>query len=188
MPPLPPGDITRLLRGDNGDSNSAEALWRVITAELRRIAEREMRGDKGARTLHPTALVNEAYVKLFRGNPASFNDRQHFFSVAAHAMRTILVDYARARGAIKRTVHGTRVPLEHVCDEFEARGIDMEALGAKLDTYATLDPGGARIFEMHHFLEMSTREISEILNSSVRTIERELQVARAWLERALREP
>lgn len=182
----PPGDITRLIQGRGGDSTAAAELWRVITTELRRIAEREMRGNS-AHSLHPTALVNEAYLKLFRGDPATFNDREHFFSVAARAMRCILVDYSRARRALKRSVNGSRVPLEHLSDEIVPGGIDMEALSGALDVYATLDPNGARIFEMHYFLEMSTREISGVVPLGVRTIERELKAARAWLERSLRD-
>lgn len=183
----PPGDITRLLQGRSGGAATADDLWREITTELRRIAEREMRSDNGAHTLHPTALVNEAYLKLFRGETSSFNDREHFFSVAARAMRCVLVDYSRARRTIKRTVNGTRVPLEHLGEELEQKGLDREALSLAVDKFVAIDPDGARIFEMHYFLEMSTREISVVLRTSVRTVERELKAARAWLERELRE-
>jgi RNA polymerase sigma factor (TIGR02999 family) len=174
-------DVTHLLRGVAAGNKEAEAaLFSAVYDDLRRIARRALRGDR-RHTLQTNALVHEAYVRLTHARGTVFNDRVHFFAVAARAMRNILVDYARARQAEKRG--GQRpVPLDDVDPAWHvAPPEQVLAVDAALERLARLDARQARIVELKFFAGMSVEETADALNISSRTVKREWQLARAWL-------
>lgn len=154
-------------------------------AELRRIAARYLSAERPDHTLQPTALVNEAFVRLDAGASA-FADRKHFIAAAARAMRNILVDHARARGAQKRGA-GRRVALDvEAAGVDEGHGADVVVLDEALGRLETLHPRQARIVEMRFFGGLTNAETATLLDVSERTVERDWIVARAWLRRELR--
>ena len=180
-----PGEVTLLLRAwAGGDSDALERLIPLVYTNLRRLAGRQMRQEAVGHTLQPTALVNEAYLRLV-GNDASWQDRAHFFAVAARVMRRILVDAARARGADKRGGGAVKVELNPSLDGLPERGQDLIALDEALDALATLDERKARVVEMKFFAGLSVEETADILKISPRSVMRDWQLARAWLTREL---
>ena len=174
-------DVTQLLRAVAQGSKDAEAaLFDAVYQDLRRIARRALQGERN-HTLQTTALVHEAYVRLTRSSQTAFNDRVHFFAVAARAMRHILVDYARARQAEKRGGQPP-VPLDDVAPAVHmAPPEQVLAVDAALERLTELDARQARIVELRFFAGMSVDETAEALGISSRTVKREWQVARAWL-------
>ena len=174
-------DVTRLLRAVAQGSKEAEAaLFAAVYQDLRRIARRALKGDRD-HTLQTTALVHEAYVRLTKVNGTAFNDRVHFFAVAARAMRHILVDYARAQQAGKRAGQPA-VPLDDVAVAVHmAPPEQVLAVDAALDRLTELDARQARIVELRFFAGMTVDETAEALGVSTRTVKREWHVARAWL-------
>ena len=174
-------DVTRLLRAvAEGNKEAEAALFDAVYQDLRRIARGALHGDRG-HTLQTTALVHEAYVRLTKSGSANFNDRGHFFAVAARAMRHILVDYARARQAEKRGGQPPMslddvVPAAHMAPPELVLAVD-EAL----ERLTVLDERQARIVELRFFAGMSVQETAEALGISARTVKREWQIARAWL-------
>ena len=176
------GDVTRLLHLVRaGDPQALDRLVPLVYEELRSLAKRELYREQQGHTLHATALVHEAYLKLAgSGMPAS--DRNHFLAIAARAMRQVLVDHARKRKAVKRggemvrtTLAGSRAPVDMEPDE-------MIALDAALER---LDARQRQIVEFKFFAGMEEMEIAEVLGVSDRTVRREWVKARAWLYRAL---
>ncbi len=156
-----------------------------VYAELRALAGRYFRG-RGAHTLQPTALVNEVYLKLDRAS-TSAHDREHFFAIAARAMRQILTDHARRAHADKRGGDLQRVTLDGqvALDEATPRAIDLLELDAVLTRLAEASERQARIVELRFFAGLSVPEVALALDCSARTVEREWRFARAWLRRAL---
>jgi RNA polymerase sigma-70 factor (ECF subfamily) len=154
-------------------------------AELRRIAARYLSAERPDHTLQPTALVNEAFVRL-DASESGFADRRHFIAAAARAMRNILVDHARARGAQKRGA-GKRVALDvEAAGVDDGRGADVIALDEALGRLEALHPRQARIVELRFFGGLTGTEIGVLLEVSERTVERDWVVARAWLRRELK--
>ena len=178
--------VTSLLtRWKSGDRAALEALIPIIYDELHRLARHQLRKERDDHTLQSTALVNEAYLRLIGQDSGQLNSRTHFLGVAAHVMRQILVDHARARGAAKRD-GGKRVELnesEHPVLESDA---DVAALDAALTELAKFDPDLCRIVEMRYFGGLSTEDTAEAMGVSPATIKREWAAAKAWLSRALR--
>jgi RNA polymerase sigma-70 factor (ECF subfamily) len=164
------------------DSPSNGALHQSLYRELRRIAGARMRMERGNHTLQPTALVHEAYMRLAEEDPAAWRDRPRILALAAHAMRNILVDHARARRADKRGAGAIQVTL----DERHAVGkdelADVLAVDEALQRLAEFDLRQARIMEMHFFGGLTFEEIAEQLELSSRTIKRDWTMARAWLQ------
>ena len=168
----------------------------MIHAELRRIAARQLGGERAEHTLAPTALVNELYLRLVDQRRATWDNRAHFFGVAAQLMRRILVDYARAREADKRGGSVTRVSLDDLADDrpaqhtVEARGdaaaADVLAVDQALERLTRIDPDQARIIELRFFAGLTVEETAHVLQRSARTVKREWRLARAWLYRELR--
>jgi len=155
-----------------------------IYAELRRIAGAYVRREAPGQTLQATALVNEAYLRLAHARPA-WNDRHHFVAIAARAMRQVLVDRARARGAAKRWAALDRVSL-HESLQAAAPSDDMlPALDAALTRLEQLDPEQARIVELRFFAGLSVEEAAAVLGLSPATLKRRWALARAWLHREL---
>ena len=141
--------------------------------------------NRADRTLQATALLNEAWLKLFSGANEHWNDRAHFFAVASRAMRSILIDSRRRRGTAKRSPDGEREPLDALVDAYEQRSGDLLRLDVALERLAKLDPDQARVVEMRFFGGRSTTEIAQAVGRSQRSIERDLTAAKAWLRRSM---
>ena len=192
-----PADVTTLLqRWSEGDRTALDRLLPMIHTELRRIAAQQLSGERDGHTLVPTALVNELFLKLVDQRRAAWDNRAHFFAVAAQLMRRILVDYARSRQADKRGGSVTRLSLEDLADDGavqhppDVRGAaaaaDVLAIDQALERLAQLDPDQARIVELRFFAGLTVDETAHVLQRSARTVKREWRLARAWLYRELR--
>ncbi len=156
-----------------------DALGEQTYQQLRRMAAANFRGG-GDITLQPTALVHEAWMKILKGQPEVLADRAHFLSLAARAMRQILIDQARARRALKRGGGQVHVTLSGVGGEAESAS-DVIAVDTALKALAELDPRRAQVVELRFFGGLSTAEIAEVVGASVATVERDWRAARAWL-------
>lgn len=181
-------DVTTVLRElKEGSPGAAAQLLEIIYHELRRLAQGEMRGQRKDHTLEPTALVHEAYIRLLGGGNPGFENRSHFFAAAARAMRSILVDHARSRQALKRGGAGKRVALMGTA--IEAGGDALGAGGAleviqvheALEKLEVLDARKCRIIELLFFAGLGIEEAAEVLGVSPTTVKREWRYARAWL-------
>jgi RNA polymerase sigma factor (TIGR02999 family) len=176
------GDITGLLRAIRAGDRAAEAvLVEKLYPELHRIAGALMRRERSAHTLQTTALVHEAYLRLTNSPSAEIQDRTHFFAIAAHVMRRILVDHARRRDAEKREGQYAAIELE---DSFLGvqtdldQVLEVDALLRKLSTY---DARQERVVEMKMFSGMTDEEVAQVLSVNVRTVKRDWKMAKAWL-------
>ena len=178
---------TRLLqRMSQGDAAAEAELLPRVYDELHRLAAHYMSGGGSDHTLQPTALVNEAYLRMTAGEgDPDFESREHFVGVAARAMRSVLVDHARRRRAAKRGGDQERVGLDAVAAAFEERAPDLVELDAALERLAAFDADGARVVELRFFAGLESGEIGELLGVSERTVRRQWQVARLWLRREL---
>lgn len=186
MPPAGSPQVTAILEGvRRGDQEAVERLMAVVYAELRAIAGRYLRSDRPRHTLQATALVHEAYARLFGSNRVDWQSRAHFFAVAATEMRRILVDYARARNAHKRAGAHVRVSLDEAGQVGLAPEHDMTAVDEALCRLAMLDPRASRVVELRFFAGADEREVAEALGISVATVKRDWQFAKAWLLKAL---
>jgi RNA polymerase sigma factor (TIGR02999 family) len=169
-----------------GDKPALETLLPLVYGELRRLAAHYLRGERPGQTLQPTALVHEAYMRLLKDRPERWQNRAHFSAIAAHAMRQILIERARARDALKRGGGQPRVTFdEGLRAAAPERSIDIVALDAALDRLAALDPGQARIVELRFFGGLSIEETAEAIGVSPATVKRHWALARAWLAREL---
>lgn len=177
-----PGRATRLLkRLERGDAAAGEELLPLVHDELRRLAASALGRDRVGHTLQPTALVNEAWIRLVEWEGAEFHDRSHFIAVAAKAMRALLVDHSRRRSAIKRGGDRERVALDQATALFEERAIDLVELSDALDELSEVDATLGRIVELQFFGGLGQKEIATMLGTSLRTVERGWRTARAWL-------
>lgn len=177
-----PGDVTKLLwRMRDGDPRAEAELVGLVYTELHRIAARMMRAERDDHTLQPTALVNEAYLRLLAADNSDWKNRAHFFGVAAQIMRRILVDYARAHRSEKRGGRVQRVELESWDVPLSENCDYLIAVNDALARLADMDPRQGRIVELRFFVGLSEEEIGEVLRLSPRTVRREWKVARAWL-------
>lgn len=176
------GDVTQLLEMvREGDSRALDRLVPLVYEELRSLAKRELYREQQGHTLHATALVHEAYLKLAgSGMPAS--DRAHFLAIAARAMRQVLVDHARRRKAVKRGGDMVRTTLTDGGAPVEFRPDELIALDQALEH---LDPRQRQVVEFRFFAGMEEKEIADVLGVSDRTVRREWVKARAWLYRAM---
>ena len=180
-------DVTRWLQAwTAGDPDAAQRVMTVVYAELRRRAAAHLRRERPGCTLQPTALVHEVYIRLVDQQAAHWNCRAQFLAVASQMMRRVLVDRARAHHAVKRGLGWTRVSLEDASDLPAASdGIDVLALDDALERLARIDPRKSQIAELRFFGGLSLEETGQALHVSARTVERDWQLARAWLFRAL---
>lgn len=182
-------DITGLLRQWRaGDSAVAEPLLGAVHEELHRQAMRAMRRESPAHTLQATALVNEAYLRLAGQQSVDWQNRAHFFGIAAQVMRRILVDHARARLAGKRGGEVQRLSIEDVDvpdRSASADDVDIIALHEALERLAAIDPQQERLVELRYFSGMTIDDTAEALGISPASVKREWAVARAWLQREL---
>ena len=179
-------EITRLLRAwGGGDQAALDELAPLVYGELRRMAHRYLRRENPGNTLQPTALVNEAYLRLVDVNNVSWEDRAHFFAVSAQMMRRILVDAARARLTGKRGGGAVHLNLNDSIDAIPNRSGKLVALDETLNDLAQLDPRKARVVEMRFFGGLSVEETAQVLKISAPSVLRDWKLARAWLMREL---
>ena len=174
--------ITQLLvRWSAGDESAREALIPLVYDELRRVARNALRHQRPNHTLGSTALVHEAYMRLVGRNSVQFERRAHFFSVASHLMRRILVDHARKHNAAKRGGNNLTLVLDEAVALPAKRELDLAALDDALTSLADLDSRQANIVEMRFFGGLSIDETSRVLGISPATVKREWTTARTWL-------
>jgi|SRR5262249_6219483 len=179
-------EVTQLLTDwRNGDQAALEKLMPIVYDELRRIAHRYRRRERPGHTLQTTALVNEAYLRLVGQRNVEFQDRVHFFAVAAQVMRHLLVDYARNRKYAKRGGGARQVSLDEAAVVSQGRNEQLLALDEALARLASLDKRKSELVELRYFGGMSTEEAAEVLGVSTITVKREWQKARAWLYREM---
>ena len=176
-------EVTALLREwRSGNHDALDQLMPLIYDDLRRLARNFMRRERTEHTLQPTALVNEAFIRL-TGLQVSWNDRAHFFAVAARLMRRLLVDHARAGHRVKR--EHDKISLDDACEVAAKPGLDLLALDQALTQFATFDARKVEIVELHFFGGLSNDEVAEALGISRATVQRDLRLAKAWLKRQL---
>lgn len=178
-------EVTRLLVDlQNGSDGAADQLMRVVYRELHDLAEHFMRRERVDHTLQPTALVHDAYLRLMGQRETSWQNRSHFFGIAAQAMRRILVDHARRARAGKRE-GGERVTLDESVAESPERSVDLIALDDALNKLAALDPRQARVVELRYFSGLGIEQTAAVLSISPATVKRDWTFARAFLQREL---
>jgi RNA polymerase sigma factor (TIGR02999 family) len=178
--------VTELLeQAKAGDPAALSELMPLVYQELRRIAARQMRRERQGHTLQATALVHEAFLRLLREKDHSWQNRAHFYAIAASSMRQILVERARARDAQKRGGGRARITLDERLLASEERPVDLVALDEALTRLAGLDPHHARIVELRFFGGLSVEETAEAMGISPATVKRHWSVAKAWLRREI---
>ena len=175
-------ELTRLLLAwSAGDQDALHRLTPLVYRELHRLAAGYMARERTDHTLQPTALVNEAYVRLVDLQGVDWRDRAHFLAMAARTMRLILVDFARARGYQKRSCGGERVILDESLILAEEPGTDLVALDDALNRLAEIDPRKSQVVELRYFGGLRVDETAEALNISAETVARDWRAAKAWL-------
>jgi RNA polymerase sigma factor (TIGR02999 family) len=170
------------------DDRPVDALLPIVYEELRRLAAAYLRRERPGQTLQPTALVHEAYLRLMKDRPDRWQNRAHFCAIAAHSMRQILIERARARGAQKRGGAQPRVTLDEAlvaADGREEPSVDLVALDDALARLEAIDAEQARLVELRFFGGLTIEETAEAMNISPATVKRHWTVARAWLAREL---
>lgn len=183
-----PGEITQVLhRWSQGDRAAGDELMNQVYAQLRRIAQARLSGERAGHTLQPTALVHEAYLKILQGETVSWQDRAHFIAVTARAMRQIIIDSGRRRRAAKRQTPESPTLLLQAMNESDTT-VDLMALDQALTRLEQLDEGQARIVELKYFGGLTTEEIATVMDLSPATVNRYWRAARSWLFLELRDP
>ena len=179
----PQPNVTQLLVAwSGGDSHALDTLMPAVYGELKRIARYHLARDR-ASTLQATALLNEAYLKLVDQHSVSWQNRAHFFAIAARLMRRIVLKQARRRRAAKRGAGVVDVPIDDVEIASGERPVDLIALDEALTRLAALDPRHSEIIELRFFGGLSNEEVAEVLQISTGTVKREWRTARAWLRK-----
>jgi RNA polymerase sigma factor (TIGR02999 family) len=181
---MPPDSSTLthlLVEWRNGNEAAANQLFTVAYGELRRLAAWHLQKERPGNTLQPTALVNELYLKLFEGEPINWQNRAHFFAIAAQQLRRLLIDHARARQAEKREGGRVRLSLTQVNGLAAPREDDLIELDEALVHLEQLDRRSARVIELRFFGGLTEKEAAEALGISVATVKRDWEFARAWL-------
>jgi RNA polymerase sigma-70 factor, ECF subfamily len=182
----PASEITELLAAlESGNEGAMDRLVPLVYQELRRIARRQLAGQRKGHTLQTADLVNEAYLKLVNAKGAGWKNRAHFLAVASRAMRSVLVDYARRGAYMKRGANPIRVSLSEADQVSEPKTAEAVAVDEALNRLAALDPRKAQVVELRYFGGLGVEEIAELLGTSSRTIKREWRWARAWLYREI---
>jgi RNA polymerase sigma factor (TIGR02999 family) len=177
-----PHEVTQLLvQWSNGDKAALDKLMPLVHVELRRLAHRYMSRERPGHTLQTTALVNEAYVRLVNRKDVHWQNRAHFFAIAAELMRTILVDHARSHAYAKRGGGAQKIELDEAMIVSQERAAEVVALDDVLKELAKIDPQQSRIVELRFFGGLTIEETAEVLALSPATIKREWSTARAWL-------
>lgn len=181
-----PNEITQLLiNWSNGDQAALEELILLVDAELRRLARHYVARESPGHTLQTSALINEAYIRLIEHQNPSWQNRAHFFGVAAQVMRHILIDHARSHCYAKRGGGARHVSLDEVMMANDQRAEELVSLDDALQTLATLDPRKSQIIELRFFGGLSIAETAEALKLAPITVTREWRAAKAWLRREI---
>ena len=181
-------EVTRILNEwSDGDANAPERLMPFVYDELRRRARSYLARERNSHTLQPTALVHEAYLRLIDQTRINWQNRAHFFALAANTMRRVLIDHARAHTTGKRGGAAVRLSIEDVQIPLEQRAADLVALDEALEELAKFDERKSKIVEMRFFGGLTDEEIAEVLGVSSRTVLRDWKTARLWLYRELSE-
>jgi RNA polymerase sigma factor (TIGR02999 family) len=181
-----PHELTTLLIDwREGSRTAGDRLFEATYAELRRLAAHYISGERTGHTLQPTAVVHELYLRLFGSEPVRWQDRAHFFAVAAQQFRRILIDHARKRHADKREGDRQRVPLTEASDLAAHTDEELIALDDALSRLQELDDRPARVVELRYFGGLTEQEIAGTLGISVPTVKRDWQFARAWLKTSM---
>ena len=180
-------EITRLLADwSNGDRQALEKLTPLVYDELRRLAGRYLRNERPGHTLQSTALVHEAYMKLVGQTSVRWQNRAHFFGIAAQMIRRILVDYARGRRAGKRGSGAEKLSLDEAIALPGSPDLDLIALDDALDGLAKMDRRQSRLVELRFFAGLTLEETAEVMQMSIATAKRDWVSAKAWLSREIR--
>lgn len=175
-------DVTLLLQQvATGNKDAVAQLIPLVYRELHRVAEKHLRLERADHTLQPTALVHETYLKLVAQRDANWQNRAHFFAVASHLMRQILVDYARGRLRIKRGGKQVKLPLDEVFIISPTRCDELLTLDESLERLGKLDARQSRVVELRFFGGLSVEETAKVLSVSSKTVKREWSTAKAWL-------
>jgi RNA polymerase sigma factor (TIGR02999 family) len=179
-------DLTGLLaEARRGGPAAQAALFEATYGQLRRIARALMRRERRDNSLEPTELVHDAWLKLVDQTRVAWTDRAHFLNIAGRAMRQVLVDRARRRGAAKRPADADRVTFNDDAGHGAADGVDVLALDRALERFSLLDPRAARVVEARVFGGLTVREVAHVLDVSTRTVELDWTTGRRWLAREL---
>jgi RNA polymerase sigma factor (TIGR02999 family) len=194
------GEVTRLLQAwADGDALALEALWPLVYDDVRRLARRQMAGERGDHTLQGTALVNEAFIRLAGQRVFEWQSREQFLSLASQIMRRVLVDYARQRGAQRRGDGARRVSLQdtqaaldieeaQALRAFDDERVDVLAIDNALTKLEQIDAPQSRIVELRYFGGLTLEETASVAGISLASVKREWAMARAWLRRELATP
>ena len=181
-----PRDVTALLvEWSRGNPSALNQLLPLVYAELRRVAARQLRNERADHTLQPTALVHEVFIRLVDQRKVDWQNRAHFFGVAANVMRRILVDHARRRGASKRGEGVPSVSIDEARDIAASEGMPVLALDQALDRLEKVDAELAKIVELRAFGGLTIEEAAHVLGVSPSTAKRDWRTAKAWLNREL---
>ena len=180
------GNITELLVGyGRGDKEALDQLMPIVYDELRRQAARYLRREQAGHTLQTTALIHEAYVRLVDQRNVQWQNRAHFFGIAAQLMRRILVDHARTKKRVKRGGSKVQVSLADATVATTGPDLDIVALDEALERLEKLDQQQSRVVELRYFSGLTVEETAEVMGISTATVKREWSLARAWLHREL---
>ncbi len=187
MIPASQGITQLLVDWSNGDQASLDKLMPLVNAELRQLARRYMRRENPGHTLQTSALVNEAYLKLIDQKNVRWQNRAHFFGIAAQLMRRILIDHARKAHYQKRGAGAIKVSLDETAAVIEAKAGDLLAVDEALNKLTSMDARKGRIVELRFFGGLTEEETAEVMGISVPTIQREWRAAKAWLYQMLKD-
>ena len=188
MTPVSPShqEVTRLLGAwSGGNERALDELIPLVQPELHRLAHHYMSQERAGHTLQTTALLNEAYLRLVGDSGRSWQNRTHFIASAAQLMRRIMVDHARERRSLKRGAGALKVTLDETALITETRSEELLALDEALEELGAQDPRMSQIVELRYFGGLTVEETAEFLKTPLRTVEREWNLAKAWLYRAL---
>jgi|SRR6266852_4512715 len=181
-----PGQITELLLcWSQGDDRALDKLTPLVYQDLRRLASYFLRGERPGHTLQSTALVHEAYLKLAKQKKLQWQNRNHFYAVAARVMRQILVDYARRHRRLKRGGGASLLPLNEGLVFAPEQSAELLALDQALECLAEIDPRKTRVVELRFFGGLDNQQTAEILNISANTVMRDWNMAKTWLRREM---
>lgn len=181
------GNITKLLREyQSGNKDALDEMFPLVYNELRRLAANRLRSERSDHTLQPTALVHEAYMRLVEQHSADWQNRAHFFGLAAEMMRRILVNHAVKNNADKRFGNQTKLALDEIVDFTRGQDINLILVDEALNKLAVFDPKQAKIIELKFFAGLTNEEIAEVLQVSDSTVKREWRIAKAWLHDQLK--
>jgi RNA polymerase sigma factor (TIGR02999 family) len=185
MTPAPPNVTSLLHDWSNGDRKAQDQLFQAVYNELHRQAARYLQHEHPGLSLQTTDLIHEAYLRLIDQQHVGWQNRLHFFGIAAQVMRRILVDHARSRQAAKRGGSAIRLPLEEAMVMLPGQDLDFVALDEALNKLAQIDPQQGQVVELRFFSGLTVEETAKVLDVSERTVKRDWNVAKAWLRREL---